>query len=195
MKKDKFSHISDDELLQRFLKNKENEWLGILLQRYTLLLLGVCMKYLKNEEEARDTVQQIFLKVLQDVQKYKIENFKPWLYMVARNTCLTILRDKKKLYHEEISDKNNFYNDFTIGDEFNNAQNDIPIELLEVALKELNTEQKQCITLFYLQKNSYQEVSDATGYSLLQVKSFIQNGKRNLKISIEKKLKQSQNNV
>ncbi|HRN46742.1 MAG TPA: sigma-70 family RNA polymerase sigma factor [Niabella sp.] len=195
MKKDKFSHISDDELLQRFLKNKENEWLGILLQRYTLLLLGVCMKYLKDEEEARDTVQQIFLKVLQDVQKYKIENFKPWLYMVARNTCLTILRDKKKLYHEEISDKNNFYNDFTIGDEFNNAQNDIPIELLEVALKELNTEQKQCITLFYLQKNSYQEVSDATGYSLLQVKSFIQNGKRNLKISIEKKLKQSQNNV
>ena len=151
MKKDKFSHISDDELLQRFLKNKENEWLGILLQRYTLLLLGVCMKYLKDEEEARDTVQQIFLKVLQDVQKYKIENFKPWLYMVARNTCLTILRDKKKLYHEEISDKNNFYNDFTIGDEFNNAQNDIPIELLEVALKELNTEQKQCITLFYLQ--------------------------------------------
>ncbi len=195
MKKDKFSHISDDELLQRFLKNKENEWLGILLQRYTLLLLGVCMKYLKDEEEARDTVQQIFLKVLQDVQKYKIENFKPWLYMVARNTCLTILRDKKKLYHEEISDKNNFYNDFTIGDEFNNAQNDIPIELLEVALKELNTEQKQCITLFYLQKSSYQEVSDATGYSLLQVKSFIQNGKRNLKISIEKKLKQSQNNV
>ncbi|MBK7098605.1 MAG: sigma-70 family RNA polymerase sigma factor [Sphingobacteriales bacterium] len=195
MKKDKFSHISDDELLQRFLKNKENEWLGILLQRYTLLLLGVCMKYLKNEEEARDTVQQIFLKVLQDVQKYKIENFKPWLYMVARNSCLTILRDKKKLYHEEISDKNNIYNDFTIGHEFTNAKNDIPIELLEVALKELNTEQKQCITLFYLQKNSYQEVSDVTGYSLLQVKSFIQNGKRNLKISIEKKLKQSQNNV
>jgi RNA polymerase sigma factor (sigma-70 family) len=195
VKKDKFSHISDDELLQRFLKNKENEWLGILLQRYTLLLLGVCMKYLKNEEEARDTVQQIFLKVLQDVQKYKIENFKPWLYMVARNSCLTILRDKKKLYHEEISDKNNIYNDFTIGHEFTNAKNDIPIELLEVALKELNTEQKQCITLFYLQKNSYQEVSDVTGYSLLQVKSFIQNGKRNLKISIEKKLKQSQNNV
>ncbi len=195
MKKDKFSHISDDELLQRFLKNKENEWLGILLQRYTFLLLGVCMKYLKNEEEARDTVQQIFLKVLQDVQKYKIENFKPWLYMVARNACLTILRDKKKLYYEEISDKNNFYNDFTIDHEFINAQNDIPMEFLEEALKELNTEQKQCITLFYLQKNSYQEISDISGYSLLQVKSFIQNGKRNLKISIEKKLKQSQKNV
>jgi len=195
VKKDKFSHISDDELLQRFLKNKENEWLGILLQRYTFLLLGVCMKYLKNEEEARDTVQQIFLKVLQDVQKYKIENFKPWLYMVARNACLTILRDKKKLYYEEISDKNNFYNDFTIDHEFINAQNDIPMEFLEEALKELNTEQKQCITLFYLQKNSYQEISDISGYSLLQVKSFIQNGKRNLKISIEKKLKQSQKNV
>ena len=75
--------ISDQELLQRYYKDNNNEWLGVLLQRYTMLLLGVCMKYLKNEEDAKDSVQQVFLKVINDLPKYKVEFFKSWLYMVA----------------------------------------------------------------------------------------------------------------
>ncbi|HRF25092.1 MAG TPA: sigma-70 family RNA polymerase sigma factor, partial [Chitinophagaceae bacterium] len=88
MKSDTYDHIPDQELLARFYSDHNNEWLGILLQRYTLLLLGVCMKYLKNEEEAKDSVQQIFLKVIQELHKYKVEYFKSWLYMVAKNHCL-----------------------------------------------------------------------------------------------------------
>src|SRR5688572_10169495 len=86
--------MSDQELLAKFYADHNNEWLGILLQRYTLLLLGVCMKYLKNEEQAKDSVQQVFLKVIQELHKYKVEYFKSWLYMVAKNHCLMILRDK-----------------------------------------------------------------------------------------------------
>ena len=88
VKPDKYQHITDQELLEQFYADHNNEWLGILLQRYTLLLLGVSMKYLKNEEEAKDSVQQIFLKVIQELQKYKVEYFKSWLYMVAKNHCL-----------------------------------------------------------------------------------------------------------
>ncbi|MCH5689163.1 sigma-70 family RNA polymerase sigma factor [Niabella sp. W65] len=95
MGKDKYQDISDKDLLQRFWQTQNNEWLGILLQRYTLLLFGVCMKYLKDENDARDCVQQIFLKVIQEAGKYKIDYFKSWLYMVAKNQCLTLLRDKK----------------------------------------------------------------------------------------------------
>jgi RNA polymerase sigma-70 factor (ECF subfamily) len=87
-------HISDAELLELYVSDKNQEWIGILLERYTLLLLGVCMKYLKDENEARDCVQQIFLKVLTEVGKYRIEYFKSWLYMVAKNHCLMRLRDK-----------------------------------------------------------------------------------------------------
>ena len=76
MKADKYQHITDQQLLEQFYADQNNEWLGILLQRYTLLLLGVSMKYLKNEEEAKDSVQQIFLKVIQELQKYKVEYFK-----------------------------------------------------------------------------------------------------------------------
>ena len=192
MKVDKYKDITDQELLGQFYADHNNEWLGILLQRYTLLLLGVSMKYLKNEEEAKDSVQQIFLKVIQELQKYKVEYFKSWLYMVAKNHCLMKLRDRQGKMTAEVTD-----NLATKPDEESNRQalveNEHTLDLMEVALKELNAEQQQCVTLFYLQKKSYQEISDETGFSMLQVKSYIQNGKRNLKILIQQKLQEDKN--
>ena len=189
MKDNRQPGITDHELLERFHADHDNEWLGILLQRYTLLLLGVCMKYLKNEEEAKDSVQQIFLKVIQELHKYKVEYFKSWLYMVAKNHCLMKLREKHGKIITEINER------LTVAAEEETdsramRQDDHTIELMEESLKELNPEQRQCVTLFYLHKKSYQEVSEATGYNMLQVKSYIQNGKRNLKILIEKKLRE-----
>ena len=192
MKKDNHPALTDQELLERFYADHNNEWLGHLLQRYTLLLLGVCMKYLKNEEEAKDSVQQVFLKVIQELHKYKVEYFKSWLYMVAKNHCLMRLREKHGKITAEINDRL-----VAQPEEETDRQtlllNDHTLELMGDALKELNPEQKQCVTLFYLQKKSYQQVSDETGYSMLQVKSYIQNGKRNLKILIEKKLQDELN--
>ncbi|MBL0131519.1 MAG: sigma-70 family RNA polymerase sigma factor [Chitinophagaceae bacterium] len=192
MKADNYKDLTDQELLEQFYADHNNEWLGILLQRYTLLLLGVSMKYLKNEEEAKDSVQQIFLKVIQELQKYKVEFFKSWLYMVAKNHCLMKIRERQGKITAEINDK------LTTKPEEETdlqaiADNEQTLELMELSLKELNREQQQCVTLFYLHKKSYQEVSAETGYSLLQVKSHIQNGKRNLKILIEKKLSEKMN--
>jgi RNA polymerase sigma factor (sigma-70 family) len=183
----KYNHITDQELLDKFYSDHNNEWLGILLQRYTLLLLGVCMKYLKNEEEAKDSVQQVFLKVIQELHKYKVEYFKSWLYMVAKNHCLMKLRDRQGKLPAELTDKLAA----TPEEETDRQallQNDETLDLMEAGLKELNREQQQCVTLFYLQKKSYQEITEETGFTMLQVKSYIQNGKRNLKIWIEKKL-------
>jgi len=192
VKKENSVQRTDQELLEQFYAGHDNEWLGVLLQRYTLLLLGVCMKYLKNEEEAKDSVQQVFLKVIQELHKYKVEYFKSWLYMVAKNHCLMRLREKQGKFSTEINERQMAQPDEET-DRQALLQNDHALELMEVALKELHTEQQQCVTLFYLQKKSYQQISDETGYSMLQVKSHIQNGKRNLKILIEKKLKQKNN--
>ena len=184
MKPDKFDHITDTELLAKFYADGSNEWLGILLQRYTLLLLGTCMKYLKSEEAAKDSVQQIFLKAITELQKYKVVYFKSWLYMVARNHCLMQLRDKnifvtpddekhlqaEELNTEEIRDKEK------------------TLSLIESSIVELNEEKRTCVILFYLQKKTYNEIAASTGYSVMQVKSHIQNGKRNLKIMVEKKM-------
>ncbi|HEX2629272.1 MAG TPA: sigma-70 family RNA polymerase sigma factor [Chitinophagaceae bacterium] len=192
MNGDKYNHISDQQLLEKFHADHNNEWLGILLQRYTMLLLGVCMKYLKNEEEAKDSVQQVFLKVIQELHKYKVEYFKSWLYMVAKNHCLMKLRDRQGKIPAELTDRVSATPEEE-SDRQALIQNDRTLDLMEAGLKELNKEQQQCVTLFYLEKKSYQEISDDTGYSMLQVKSYIQNGKRNLRIWIEKKLQEETN--
>lgn len=182
--KDKYAHITDNELLHFYYTEKDNKWIGILLQRYTLLLLGTCMNYLKNEEEAKDAVQQIFLKAITELEKYKIAYFKSWIYMVAKNHCLMKLRDKnifiepnetQQLQSEEL-------------DKAEIADKENTLMAMEIAIDELHEEQKTCVTLFYLKKKSYQEIAASTGFSLLQVKSHIQNGKRNLKLAVEKKL-------
>ncbi len=176
-------HITDSEILELYYQKKDNELLGVLLQRYTLLLLGTCLKYLKNEAEARDAVQQVFLKSLTEIPKYKITYFKSWIYMVAKNHCLMILRNKNITL--EI-DTLSLSEDSSLNKEEFHLKED-QLNILESSIVQLNDGQKECIQLFYLQKKSYQEVCEITGFTLLQVKSFIQNGKRNLKILMEKK--------
>jgi RNA polymerase sigma-70 factor (ECF subfamily) len=183
-----YSHTSDQELLERYYSSQDNQWLGILLERYTLLLLGVCMKYLKNEEEAKDSVQQVFLKTITELHKYRVEYFKSWLYMVAKNHCLMKLRDKQSKQPAELKEQM-----AVVTEEENSKaihiEKERQLQLMTESLWELNKEQKQCVTLFYLEKKSYQEIAHDTGFTLMQVKSYIQNGKRNLKLLLEEKLK------
>ncbi|HYE53188.1 MAG TPA: sigma-70 family RNA polymerase sigma factor [Chitinophagaceae bacterium] len=184
---DRYAHLTDQELLDNFYSDGNNQWLGALLPRYTLLLLGVCMKYLKNEEEAKDCVQHIFMKAITELPKYKVEYFKAWLYMVARNHCLMRIRSRQGKMPVEIKEQHlaAIYEENELQ---SHVQKDLLLHDLELALEKLNPEQKQCITLFYLEKKSYQEIAEQTGFTLLQVKSYIQNGKRNLKIMLEKKI-------
>jgi len=180
--------MTDQELLSRFYEDHNNEWLGSLLQRYTLLLLGVCMKYIRDEEEARDCVQQIFVKVITELAKYKVEYFKSWIYTIARNHCLMKLRDQHGRQTEltesllaawdEEPGKNPHW------------EKEQLLQWMGQALEELGKEQKTCVILFYLEKKTYHEIAGNTGFTLMQVKSHILNGKRNLKIAIEKKARE-----
>ncbi len=183
MNSEQYKHTTDQQLLELFYAHRNNELLGILLQRYTMLLLGVCMKYLKNEEAARDAVQQVFLKAITELHKYRVDYFKSWLYMVAKNYCLMQLRDKGKI-PVDISERHitapDYWQDIQLS-----KQKDNLLTQMELALQQLNAEQRQCVTLFYLEKRSYQQITELTGYTLMQVKSHIQNGKRNLKILLE----------
>jgi RNA polymerase sigma factor (sigma-70 family) len=187
MTNDRYAQLTDQELLDNFYSDGNNQWLGALLPRYTLLLLGVCMKYLKNEEEAKDCVQHIFLKAITELPKYKVEYFKAWIYMVARNHCLMRLRARQGKIPVEIKEQH-LAAVYEEPNKQNHVEKDLLLQDMEHALEQLNPEQRQCITQFYLEKKSYQEIAESTGYSLLQVKSYIQNGKRNLKIMLEKKI-------
>lgn len=187
---EKYANITDQELLDRFYHDHDNKWLGILFERYTLLLYGLCMKYLKNEEEARDAVQQVFLKAITELHKYQVQYFKSWLYMVSKNHCLMKLRDKQgkiaaEINEDLVSDEND---SITLGELI---EKDKRLEIMAESMEHLNAEQKQCVTLFYLEKKSYQQIVELTGFSTMQVKSYIQNGKRNLKLIMDKKINRS----
>lgn len=183
LEKEKNKHITDTELLEKFEQTRDNHWLGILLKRYSLMLFGVCMKYMKNEEDAKDCVQQIFLKLINDLPRFQISYFKSWIYTIARNHCLMVLRDRKNIRVEWSEQHQPTYEN----QEQTNSpeQKEALLTKLEAAISELKPEQQQCINFFYLEKKSYAEIAELTGYSLMQVKSFLQNGKRKLEIMMK----------
>jgi RNA polymerase sigma factor (sigma-70 family) len=177
------TRLTDQEILKHFYADHNNEWLGSLLERYTMLLYGVCMKYLKNPEEARDAVQQIFLKAITELHKYEVSYFSSWLYMIAKNHCLMILRNRKHgISVDQVAEP------VEVMVDPDPLKKESLLRDLEEALQHLNPEQKTCIRMFYLEKKSYQTIASETGFNLLQVKSYIQNGKRNLRLLLEKKL-------
>lgn len=178
--------MDDQELLRMYATGKDNFYLGILLERYTLLIFGVSMKYLKNEEDAKDAVQQVFLKVAGELQKYQVAYFKSWLYMVTRNHCLMQLRHKNQGRHHVLqADMPAPVDDLALLQKF---ERETLLENMHEALQDLSEGQRTCLTLFYLEKKSYQEIATTTGLDLQQVKSHIQNGKRNMKILVLKKM-------
>ena len=176
--------LPDIELLNAFFLKKENRYLGELLDRYVRFVFVVCMKYLQNEEEAKDMSMQVFEKVTHDVHRFEIQNFKSWLHVVTKNSCLMHLRSNKKIKTATWDDRK----DLTLNVETRYAlhledsgEKEVRLVELEKSVKLLEVGQKQCIELFYLKGKSYVEVAEITGLTLNQVKSNIQNGKRNLK--------------
>ncbi|TAD90012.1 MAG: sigma-70 family RNA polymerase sigma factor [Bacteroidetes bacterium] len=195
-------HLTDEQLLQSFSQSNNNVYLGILLERYTMLLFGLCIKYLKNEENAKDAVQQVFVKALAELQKYKVVYFKSWIYMVARNHCLMLLRHQPRTMDADaaahflvahsgstLEPQPGILSADPLEIQWEALGKEELLTLLEQGLTQLQPQQSQCVQDFYLKKMSYQQIADTTGFSMLQVKSYIQNGKRNLKLWIEKQTK------
>ena len=175
--------LSDNELLAQYKKDGDNSLVGELYKRYSHLVFGVCLKYLKNEDEAKDAVLQIFENLLEDLKKHEISNFKSWLHSVARNHCLMFLRkqqtQQKRVneYEAVYQPEESFDAPFAVHDK---EEKEVMLTKLEVAITQLKDEQRVCIELFFLQEKCYNEVADITGYDIKKVKSYIQNGKRNL---------------
>lgn len=174
---------SDEELIQLYQSTEDNQWLGLLLERHTVLLLGVAMKFLKNSEMAKDAVQQVFVKTITHFPQTHVQNFKGWLYILMRNHCLGILRDAG--YQTDESLLHNLTDTPTKNRE-EWIQDEQTRQKLYEAIQQLNKEQQVCIRLFYIEEKSYKEIMTATGYNYEQVKSYVQNGKRNLKIALKK---------
>ncbi|MDX2173597.1 MAG: sigma-70 family RNA polymerase sigma factor [Bacteroidota bacterium] len=183
--KTKYINYTDNDLINNYLQNNDNSFVGILYERYGHLVLGLSIKYLKNKDEAQDAVIQIFTNLLNDLKKHKIQYFKSWLYVYSKNFCLMELRKRQSMLKKELELKENVHlvMDFSNPDHLN--EKEAQIAIMEQAIQQLNSEQKTCIELFYLKNKSYVEIEEITGFTNNEVKSYIQNGKRNLKLKME----------
>ncbi len=182
--------LDDLQLIALYINDDDKDALGLLFQRHSMLAFGVCMKYLKDEDESKDAVMQVFEKLISDLKKHKVENFRAWLHTVVKNHCLMYLRSHKAK-EQRFEEVQNYLSESVETETQLHLENEKEQKLsnLEIAIRHLNEQQQKCIDLFYLKEKSYEEVAGETGYTMNEVKSFIQNGKRNLKIIMEKKLK------
>lgn len=185
MSKNNYNSVSDEDLVEYYRNSHDTVYVGELYTRYTHLVYGVCMKYLQNDNDAKDATMQIFEKLLKELKKHHITAFKPWLYMVVKNYCMMEFRkaasqktNTQKIVKEQ---QQNVETDVDAHlDE--KAEKELMLNGLEKGLSALKPEQQQCVKLFYLEELSYKDIAEKTGFSLNDVKSHIQNGKRNLKL-------------
>jgi len=182
-----YTNWSDDELFQQFVKTANQELLGQLYSRYIPLVYGLCLKYLQQIEDAKDAVSNIYEELNAKIRNYQIENFRTWLYSVTTNHCLQILRKDKNRFFEEIDIQNMESDDFEHLIDINEDKE--KEDALNYCLNTLSKGQQRCVIYFYFDDLSYADIVEKTGFELNKVKSYIQNGKRNLKICILKKLK------
>lgn len=178
-----FSTLTDQELIELFVQKNDSRIIAELYQRFGHLVFGVCMKYLKHIQDAEDLTIELFADLPQKLKNHKILHFKSWLYITTKNSCLMLLR-KKNGFNSSIDDQ---FEDKA--EEENLSSKEIletKLEALEIALKELNDKQATCIKAFFLEKRCYDEISKAENLTINEVKSHIQNGKRNLKIILSK---------
>lgn len=183
---------SDEEILKEYRNSARIDMLGDLYGRYMDLVFGVCLKYLKRSDLAQDAVIHIFEHVANVLKHKEVDNFRPWLYVVAKNHCLMELRknkhvttsmDDEKFYEGRIMEWDYAVHPIDVEEQEKNE------EALKVCIEKLKALQKQSIELFYFQELSYQQISMEMKIEVKQVKSYIQNAKRNLKLCLENNAK------
>ena len=181
---------TDQDLILLYKSTEDQIHLGELYKRYMHLVYGTCLKYAQDEDQAKDYVMMIYEKLTIDLLKHEVSHFKSWLFMLSKNLCLMEIRKQKTRHkHEDRFGKENIH--FMESSEEKHLNSESPkegsLKHLEDCIQTLKEEQLNCIKMFYLEEKCYDEVAKATGYLLKKVKSYIQNGKRNLKICMEKK--------
>lgn len=178
---------SDEQIAALYYQNGEKALAGLLYERYSHLVLGLCLKYLKNKMEAEDAVMQIFSNLMNDLRRHKVEHFKSWLYVYSKNFCLMALRKRQNNLKRELDLKDETMPVMDFASDLHLKEREEQIMQMEKAIEELNEHQRICLKLFYLENHSYNDVARLAGFSVNEVKSHIQNGKRNLRLKLEKK--------
>ncbi len=183
----KKEYNSDEELLKHYKQSGNKDLFADLFKKHVSVVYGTCLFYLQDKDEAQDATMQLFEKLMLDLNNREIDNFKGWLSFVVRNHCISIIRKNKSqnkhiksFYEFEYEDAN-----YETEEKVNAVSDDVMLENMKLCLPKLKENQRVCVELFYLNNKSYQDIAIQTGFTLNEIKSYIQNGKRNLKLLLD----------
>lgn len=191
----KKEYNSDEELLKHYKQSGNKELFADLFKKHVSVVYGTCLFYLQDKDEAQDATMQLFEKLMLDINNREIDNFKGWLSFVVRNHCISLIR-KNKSQSKNIKSYYEFeYEapDYETEEKINSISDDVLLENMRTCLPKLKENQRICVELFYLKNKSYQDIANETNFSLNEIKSYIQNGKRNLKLFLEDSIKKQKN--
>ncbi len=177
-------HLSDEELINAYRADHDQSHLAALYLRYTDLVYGVALKYLENTESAKDAVMNIYQELVRKLQQHEVENFRSWLYVLTKHHCLMQLRKEKKTKLVELTPELMQSEDYSHLDTV--LQRERTFRILAKCIEKLQEEQQTVIRHFYLEGKCYNEIVTLTGQDWAKVRSQIQNGRRNLKICMDK---------
>ena len=177
------SPLSDAEMVSLYQQNLQQDTLAQLFLRYDGLVYGTCIKYLGDQDLAKDAVMNIYTELVEKVKVHSIANFKSWLYVLTKNHCLMRIRTNKKHVTTDFDAANVQSEDFSHLDSV--FEKERQLDKLAVCMQKLNAEQQQTVQLFYIENKCYKEITDITGFDWNKVRSLVQNGRRNLKICME----------
>lgn len=173
------AELTDEQLLALYLDSEDKELIAILFERYTHLVYGICLKYINNTDQCKDAVMEIFESLFHKLTMHKVTNFSNWLYSVTRNYCLMEIR--KNGSYNRAKDHYTVNMENEAGETYEEEEMMYSKGVILSAVDQLNPEQGKCISLMYIEDKSYRDISEITGLTMNEVKSHIQNGKRNLK--------------
>ncbi len=184
-------HLSDEELVTQYYQTGNVALIGDLFEKHTKTIYGVCLYYFRDNDVAKDMVMQIFEKLMVELKKSEIKNFKGWLSFVVRNYCISELRktNKYRFVSENYLDFEKTETTMEKEEIISNVDDEKLLSYLKECLPLLKENQQVCLKLFFIQNKSYQDIVEQTNFSLNEVKSYLQNGKRNLKLLIDEKIK------
>ncbi len=175
---------TDQELVTAFRQSKDLKVLAQLHQRYLDLLFGVCLKYLEDRELAKDAVMDIFGELATKLLRHKVDNFRGWLYAVAKNHCLMQLRSASRIRFRPFDPELvQTPEELHLNDKM---EKEARLDRLSDCIDTLSADQKIVVSLFYLEDKCYKEIETITGYDWNKVRSLIQNGRRNLRNCIQR---------
>ena len=167
---------TDSQLISDYLKGEDNAF-TCLLERHLKPTYNFIYRLVGNQEETKDITQETFIKVWQNLKKYRgRQNFRTWLFCIARNTAIDWLRKKKNFVFSDFEDEegnniltNKLADPSALPDELiAKAENQ---KILDEALTKISTIYREVLVLRYNDHFAFKEIADILQKPVNTVKS------------------------